>query len=31
MLDTVMLRMRTADGLDMRNFKVEFGEDAAQG
>mmetsp|Transcript_19983 Transcript_19983/g.55628 ORF Transcript_19983/g.55628 Transcript_19983/m.55628 type:complete len:480 (+) Transcript_19983:87-1526(+) len=29
MLDTVMLRLRTADGLDMRSFAAEYGADAA--
>lgn len=29
MLDTIMLRLRTADGLDMRRFAQRFGRDAA--
>ncbi len=31
MLDTIMLRLRTADGLDMREFGLSYGQEAAQG
>ena len=30
MLDTIMLRLRTSDGLDLAGFASEFGADAAE-